>query len=91
MASVGKSPPHDTARGHVTGTAPYIDDYVPMQGELSVEYVGSPVAHGTIKSIDVSAARAAEGVVGVYTAKDLKGHNHFGAIFPTSRCWRRTR
>ena len=46
MPSVGKTIPHDSAVGHVTGQAPYIDDLPPMAGELFVGFVGSPVAAG---------------------------------------------
>ena len=44
--AVGKSLPHDSAHGHVTGQAAYLDDLPPVAGELQVGYVGSPVAHG---------------------------------------------
>ena len=42
----------------------------------------STVAHGTITSIDLSAVRAAPGVVDVLTAKDVPGEND---ISPTGR------
>ena len=35
MPVVGKPVPHDSALGHVTGQAPYIDDLRPLAGELS--------------------------------------------------------
>jgi xanthine dehydrogenase large subunit len=72
--------PHDSALGHVTGLAPYIDDLRPMTGELHVGFVGSPVAAGELLSVDASEAMMLPGVVGVYTAADVPGHNMFGIV-----------
>lgn len=54
------------------GTGEYIDDAVP-DGALFAVFYRSPVAHGRIVSLDVDEARAAPGVVAVYTAADLEG------------------
>ena len=56
MSSVGKSLPHDSARGHVTGEALFIDDARPTVNEVCVDCVGSPVAKGMLGAVDVSAA-----------------------------------
>jgi len=80
MKNVGKPIPHDSARGHVTGQATYIDDYVPVVGELFVELVGSPSARGQIKGIDTSKASQLPGVVTVLTAEDIVGENRFGIV-----------
>ncbi|HZZ27862.1 MAG TPA: molybdopterin cofactor-binding domain-containing protein [Pirellulales bacterium] len=80
MPHVGKPIPHDSAVGHVTGAAPYIDDMPARVDELHVGFVGSPVASGLIESIDLSAARALPGVAALFTADDLPGKNIFGAI-----------
>ncbi len=80
MGTIGKIIPHDSAAGHVTGSAWYIDDVPPRSDELFVGFAGSPVAAGTIDSIDLDKARAVPGVVALLTAKDLPGHNMFGAI-----------
>ncbi len=80
MPSVGKTIPHDSAVGHVTGQALYIDDMTPMVGELVVGFVGSPVACGTLNSVDLSGVKSIPGVVGAYTAADVPGHNHFGLL-----------
>ena len=80
MPVVGKPVPHDSALGHVTGQAPYIDDLRPLAGELHVGFVGSPVAAGKLLSVDASAALAVPGVVGCYTAADVPGHNMFGVV-----------
>ena len=42
-----------------------------LAGACHVFFVRSPVAHARILSIDMTAARAAPGVVAVYTAADL--------------------
>jgi aerobic carbon-monoxide dehydrogenase large subunit len=48
----------------------YVDD-VPLEGALHVVFVRSTVAHARLRSVDVSAARSAPGVVDVVTAGDL--------------------
>src|SRR5690242_20041667 len=78
MTYIGQNIPHDSARGHVTGHSVFIDDMPPQRNELLVEVVGSPVAHGRITSVDVSAARKTPGVIAVLTADDVTGHNKFG-------------
>src|SRR6185436_13272756 len=79
MASVGKDVPHDSARGHVTGESLYVDDVLPMHGELVVDFVWCPYAHARIVSMDLEAARAVPGVAGIYTYRDLH-HNRLGPI-----------
>ena len=41
------------------------------RGELWARVVRSPVAHGTVRTVDVTKARAAAGVTAVVTAADL--------------------
>ena len=71
MTLLGKPLPHDSARLHVTGEAMYVGDLPPLRNEVLVDIVGSPVAHGRIKSLDVSAALKRPGVHAVITAKDM--------------------
>jgi carbon-monoxide dehydrogenase large subunit len=52
------------------GTASYTDD-VKVAGSLHAAFVRAEVAHATVGEIDTSAASAAPGVVGVFTAGDL--------------------
>jgi xanthine dehydrogenase large subunit len=69
--SMGKSLPHDAAPLHVTGQARYVDD-IPLPGNaLHLAFGLSTVAHGDIVSMDLSAVRAAPGVVAVYAAEDF--------------------
>jgi xanthine dehydrogenase large subunit len=79
MSTVGSNIPHDSARGHVTGESIYIDDMPPSKGELIVDFLWSPVAHGRIRSLDVEPARAVDGIVALFTFRDLCS-NHFGPI-----------
>ncbi len=80
MPVVGKNLPHDSARGHVSGESIYVDDMPPAKNELIVDFFYSPVAHGKIKKLDLSAARKVPGVVALFTHKDLDGENLFGPI-----------
>ena len=52
------------------GQALFVDD-VELPGLLHAAFLRSNVAHARIRSIDVTAARARDGVVAVYTADDL--------------------
>jgi aerobic carbon-monoxide dehydrogenase large subunit len=52
------------------GQALFVDD-VELPGMVHAAFLRSNVAHATIRSIDVAAARARDGVVAVYTAEDL--------------------
>ena len=81
MSNVGKSIPHESAVGHVTGAAPYIEDLPLLAGELWVDFAGAPVASGRLISIDVSEAKQIPGVVEVFTHEDIDGKKLFGPIF----------
>jgi xanthine dehydrogenase large subunit len=78
---LGRPLPHESARAHVTGQAVYIDDIPPSRGELLVDFVGSPLAHGKIHSIDFTEASKVEGVVAVLTDRDIPGSRTFGPVF----------
>jgi aerobic carbon-monoxide dehydrogenase large subunit len=52
------------------GRALFVDD-VELPGMLHAAFLRSPIAHGRIRRIDVTAARQRAGVVAVYTADDL--------------------
>ncbi|RJG43953.1 xanthine dehydrogenase molybdopterin binding subunit [Mesorhizobium sp. DCY119] len=66
---------HDSAHKHVAGTAVYIDDMPEPAGTLHVGIGLSSVAHGKLKTVDLSAVRAAPGVVDVLTYADVPGEN----------------
>ncbi len=80
MSQVGTPVPHESAEGHVTGTAAYIDDLPRRERELYVGFVGSPVAAGQLAAIDIKDAAAVDGICCVLTHRDLGGPNHFGPI-----------
>jgi xanthine dehydrogenase large subunit len=69
--SMGKPLPHDAAPLHVTGQARYIDDLPLPANALHLAFGLSTVAHGEITGLDLSAVRAAPGVVAVLSAEDL--------------------
>jgi carbon-monoxide dehydrogenase large subunit len=54
----------------IQGGATYVDD-VKIAGMQYVQFKRSDIAHGRIRSIDVSAAREMEGVEAVFTGKDI--------------------
>lgn len=56
----------------IQGLAHYVDD-LRLPDLLYAGFVRSPHAHATIRSVDVTAARAAAGVVAVFTGEDVKG------------------
>ncbi|RGP38339.1 xanthine dehydrogenase molybdopterin binding subunit [Pseudotabrizicola alkalilacus] len=69
--SMGKSLPHDAAPLHVTGQARYVDD-IPLPGNaLHLAFGLSTIAHGDVTALDLSAVRAAPGVVAVYGPDDF--------------------
>ncbi|AEV96850.1 xanthine dehydrogenase [Niastella koreensis] len=67
---------------HVRGESVYLDDIPLIQGTLFGASFGSPVAHGTIVSLDTSEAAALPGVVRIFTYKDVTGENQIGGIVP---------
>jgi xanthine dehydrogenase large subunit len=80
MPSVGKDIPNDSAAGHVSGRSVFLNDVSPARNELLVDFLGSPVARGRIRSVDLSAASKLPGVVALLTHRDIPGHNRFGAM-----------
>jgi carbon-monoxide dehydrogenase large subunit len=52
------------------GAGTYVDN-LKIEGMLTLYFVRSPIAHATIRSIELKAAREMPGVVGVYSAADF--------------------
>jgi xanthine dehydrogenase large subunit len=71
---------HDSAVGHVTGAALYLDDVPTVQGTLEAALVLSPHAHARIRNIDLSRALTAPGVFAIVTAADIPGKNDIAPI-----------
>jgi xanthine dehydrogenase large subunit len=74
------SVPHESATLHVTGRATYVDDIPEAAGTLHAALGLSPIAHGQLLSVDLATLRAQPGVVAVFVAADIPGHNNVGPI-----------
>lgn len=70
------------AANHVTGRSIYVDDIPVMEGMLYVKVFDSPIAHGRITNIDFSEAKQMEGIVKIFSCKDVPGENQIGGIIP---------
>ena len=70
MSNVGKSVARVDAFDKVTGRAKYTDDLC-EKNALVIVVVRSKIAHGYVKSIDVSEAKKIPGVVEIFTCFDV--------------------
>ncbi len=70
MATVGKSVIRFDVKDKATGAALYPGDFnMPDQVYMKVLFAGRP--HAIVKAVDTSAAEAMDGVLAVFTAKDV--------------------
>jgi xanthine dehydrogenase large subunit len=69
--TMGKPLPHDAAPLHVTGQARYVDDIPLPVNALHLAFGLSSIARGRVTDLDLSAVRAAPGVVEVYGPDDF--------------------
>ena len=76
--SSGTSQIHDSAPLHVSGRAQYCDDIALPANALHAAFGLSPIAHGHLRSLDVSAVLAAPGVAAVALPADIPGENNYG-------------
>ena len=79
--TIHKPHPHDSARQHVRGSAPYVDDIREPSGTLHLAVGMADKAAGTLRGIDLTAVRAAPGVVAVLTVADITGQNDIAPAF----------
>jgi carbon-monoxide dehydrogenase large subunit len=79
--AVGQSVPRKEDPTLLRGRGRYTDD-VSLPGQAYAVMVRSQNAHGVIRSIDTEAARKMPGVLGVYTAADLKGYGPLKCVVP---------
>ena len=82
-SNIGKSLPRLESRAKVTGRAEYTH-HLRLPGMLHGKIFRSTAPHARIKRIDVSAARALEGVFDVYTIDDIRKvipHPYYGPAF----------
>jgi xanthine dehydrogenase large subunit len=90
MRIAGKPEPHESAQGHVTGSALYTDDLLRrFPGLLHAWPVCAPHAHALLRSLDAGPALTVSGVAAVLTAADVPGEGNSGVnrrdepLFPT--------
>jgi aldehyde oxidoreductase len=76
---IGVSHPRPSSMVKACGVAQFTADIV-VPGALELAAVRSPHKHALIRGIDTSAAEQMPGVVGVLTAKDVKGTNRLKYI-----------
>lgn len=80
---VGKSLPRTDSLAKATGAAKYTADMLMSRRDLLyAKALFPPYGHAKIIHLDVSKARALEGVAAVMTADDLPGANGYGGIIP---------
>jgi xanthine dehydrogenase large subunit len=91
---VGTPQPHESARGHVTGEAKYVDDlWMRASGAVHLWPVIVPHAHARVEALITAPALAAPGVLCVLTAADVSGVNDVGPVrrdeplFPSTVCF----
>jgi xanthine dehydrogenase large subunit len=76
----GRSVPHESARGHVTGDALYTDDLANRFPRLLHAWpVLSSHAHAIVTALDATPALEERGVYATLTAADVPGENDSGA------------
>lgn len=90
MRIAGAPVPHESARGHVTGDALYVDDLCGRFARLLHAWpVLAPHAHALVTQLDASPALEVSGVLTVLTQDDVPGEGNSGAnrhdepLFPT--------
>ncbi len=82
MATFGAPTPRTEDVRILVGKANYVSN-IDIPGAAYVTYVPSPIAHGRLISVDVTAARAMPGVLGAYSAADLDiGPYPLGPVAP---------
>ena len=81
---IGKSIPKIDGVEKALGATQYVGD-MHMPGMLHARICWSGTPHGTIRSIDTSAAELVPGVRAVLTFKDVPGTNRYGLAVPDQR------
>jgi len=80
MPAIGQSFPRIDAHDKVTGQAPYSGD-LSMKGMLFMKILFAERPHARVKNVNTGRAEAADGVVAVYTARDVPV-NEYGLQIP---------
>ncbi|MGD0574086.1 MAG: molybdopterin cofactor-binding domain-containing protein [Anaerolineales bacterium] len=79
ISLVGKLAPRPDALDKVTGRGKFTDDYS-FPNMLHARVLRAGIPHGIVKRLDVSRARALEGVRAVLTANDVPGERNHGLL-----------
>ena len=82
---LGRPIKHVSGDKHTTGEAVYVDD-INVADCQHIAFVLSPIAHGTLNSIDYTAALEVDGVIGYLDASDVTtgakmGHHNDTPVF----------
>jgi len=80
MREIGSSVQRSDAKGKVTGETLYPGD-INLAGQLYMKILFSDRPHAVIRKVDTQKAEAFEGVLAVFTAKDVPV-NEYGLIMP---------
>ena len=80
IADASRALGHESAVGHVTGRAMYVDDTAQRRPMLECWPVCAPHARAKILKRDATAARLAPGIACVLLAEDIPGENNTGPI-----------
>ncbi len=72
LNSIGQSVRRKEDYRFLTGAGQYTDDINPPH-HTHAYFLRSPHAHANIRKIDLTNAKAAPGVLGIFTGADLKG------------------
>ncbi len=72
---------------HLRGESLFVDDIMIRQDALFGLCFDSPKAHGKIVQVNYSKAETLEGVVRIFTYKDVLGENQIGGIIPDEPLW----
>ena len=73
--------------GHLRGESLFVDDIITRQDTLFGLVFDSPKAHGKIISVNYAKAEAVNGVIKIFTYKDVLGENQIGGIIPDEPLW----
>jgi len=81
MPEVARPLRHDSAGGHVAGSALYVDDLPDLPGMLHLAFGLATDGHARLTGLDLAEVRAAPGVVAVFAAADIPGENNVGPVW----------
>ena len=81
-SAIGNARPHESAPGHVSGNAQYVDDLREPKQCLHVATGFIRQARARITEMQLDAVRTAPGVVDLVTLADVPGSADVGPVFP---------